>query len=201
MNNLIREEALFKQGKYIELKKGEVLHNPHDTCRAIGKVERGRLRLSRVLSSGKEIILKEFYPGEMFAELLVFTQDKYPGWLIASESSLLVEVEFSHLLKYLENKKALISYISSISRKITHLTNTIEIMSLKTVKQKIAFFLLSQGDAGVKLHLNVSHLAVCLGCSREAVSRTLSEMESERMISRERRFFWITNEDLLEDLF
>jgi hypothetical protein len=42
----------------------------------------GRLRLSRVLSSGKEIVLKEFYPGEMFGELIVFTQGKYPGFAL-----------------------------------------------------------------------------------------------------------------------
>jgi CRP/FNR family transcriptional regulator len=201
VENFIQKEALFKQGKYIELKKGEVLHNSHDTCLALGRVERGRLRLSRVLSSGKEIVLKEFYPGEVFGELLVFTQEKYPGWLIASESSLVVEVGFSRLLKYVENKKALISFISGISRKMTHLTNTIEIMSLKTVKQKIAFFLLSQGKAGVKFPLNVSHLAVRLGCSREALSRALTEMESERMIARERGFFRIAHEELLENLF
>ena len=207
MKNINREEALFKQGKYIKLEKGEVLHNSHETCKALGRVEKGKLRFSRILSSGKEIFLKEFQPGEMFAELIVFTGKKYPGWLIASEPTLIVEVKLSHLLEYLTEKEALVSYISGISRKMAHLSNTIEIMSMKTVKQKIAFFLLSNEkteekiSTGSTVYINVTHLAGLLGCSREAASRALSEMESEKMIIRGRSSIQIIQKELLENLF
>ncbi len=200
MKDSIREEALFKHGKIIELEKGEVLHTGHDICRTLGRVEKGKMRISRMLSSGKEIILKEFYPGEIFAELIVFTREKYPGWIIASEASTVVEVGLTKLLEYLREDESLISFVSGISEKMKHLTNTIEIISLKTVKQKIAFFMLS-GNKDNVIKEKVSRIAVSLGCSREAVSRALTEMEERKMIVRGKGYIKIINYELLETFF
>ncbi len=203
MKELSFKDSLFNRGRKIKLEKGEVLHDSHEKCCAIGMVEKGKLRLSRVLSSGKEIFLKEFLPGELFGELIVFTEENYPGWLIASEPSTIREVGKSRLQNYLMNQDSLITYLSGISRKMTHLTDTIEIMSLKTVKQKIAFFLLSpDNNKSDNIHyFKISHLAIKLGCSREAVSRALSELENEKTIVKGKGFIRIRDLDLLEQLF
>ncbi|MBI9101102.1 MAG: Crp/Fnr family transcriptional regulator [Spirochaetales bacterium] len=171
-----------------------------------------------LLSSGKEIVIKEFTPGELFAELIVFTGEPYPGWLIASKDTRIIEVEYSLLLDYLEDREAMISFISGISKKLTHLTDTIEIMSLKTVKQKIAYTLLSAEHAEYGKHLHttaspnkrrekfefpvtVTGLAGKIGCSREAVSRAISEMESEGILVKNKKSIRIEDKKLLENIF
>jgi CRP-like cAMP-binding protein len=196
-DNRISDE-LFKHGRIIELQKGEVLHSDYDGCRALGKVVSGKLRLSRPLTSGREILLKEFKSGEIYAELIVFSGENYPGWLIASESSTVIEVDYQHVLEHLSDRAALINFISSISKKLSHLTNKIEIMSMKTVKQKVAFLLLSEnGLSG----LSVTENADILACSREALSRALSELEFGGIIEREQNNIKIKNRRALEALF
>jgi len=198
MENSELSDELFKNGKVIKLQKGEVLHNDHDKCTSLGKVISGKLRLSRPLTSGREIILKEFGPEELFAELIVFSGENYPGWLIASESSTVTEVDYQHILEYLDDRDSMVTFICGISKKLNHLTNKIEIMSLKTVKQKIAFSLLTDSLQGA---LSVSKTADTLGCSREALSRALSELEQEGAIVRKDGELRITERRMLEVLF
>ncbi len=188
---------LFRQGRQIELARGDVLHDVHDECKALGKIIKGKLRLSRILSSGREITFKEFIPGEIYAELLVFTGEPYPGWLIASENSTVIEVEFSHVLELLGNSVALIEFMSGVSRKTNHLANKIEILSFKTVKQKIAFYLLTENNPVIS---SVSGLSDNLACSREALSRALSEMAGNGIITRDGKDIRIKDKTELEKL-
>ncbi|MBI9108979.1 MAG: Crp/Fnr family transcriptional regulator [Spirochaetales bacterium] len=196
-DNWVSDE-LFKQGRIIELQKGEVLHSDYDKCSALGKVVSGKLRLSRPLSTGREIVLKEFLPEELFAELIVFTGENYPGWLIASEVSTVIEVDYQHVLDTLSSRDALVTFISGISKKMNHLRDKIEIISHKTVKQKIAFSLLTDG----RLRLpSITQNADYLGCSREALSRALSELEAAGVIVREKGAIRIKDRKSLEELF
>lgn len=199
---------LFGQGRYINLAKGEVLHHPDEPCRAMGLVISGEIRLSRMLSTGKELYLKVFGIGDLFAELIVFTGEKYPGRLTATESSRIVEVKLPQVLEYLNNHNALISFFAGIAGKMSHLSDMIEVQSLKTVRQKIAFSLLygktgnlsSDSSKDLCFRINVSQFAGYLDCSREAVSRALSQMESDGMIVRGGGYLKIEDRTKLDSL-
>ncbi len=129
---------------------------------------------------------------------IVFTGEKYPGWLIASEASAVIEVNYERVLEHLSNQDALISFITGISAKMNHLANKIEVMSLKTVRQKVAFLLLS--DSRID-EFSVTETAGSIGCSREALSRALSELEAAGIISRDENGIRITKMRELEALF
>jgi len=191
---------LFSRGKQVELRKGEIFHRSDEICRSMGLVISGEIRLSRVLSSGKEIFLKDFRTGDLFADLIVFTAEHYPGWLIASEPSRVVEVKRSRVLEFIGGNDALISYLFSVSQKMTHLSRTIEILSLKTVRQKIAFSLLHQKPGSRGFAVNVTRFASDLNCSREAVSRALTAMDSEGLLKRKDGCLFIQDKSRLESI-
>ena len=200
MDNFFQKETLFQSGKVVELDKGSVLHTPLETCSALGFVKSGKLRLTRILSSGKQVFLHDFNRGDIFAELIVFSGEKYPGWLIAEENSVIVELELDTLLKKLNENNFLISFFTEISMRVSNLTRTIEILSYKTIRQRVAYFLLSRENLSGTIPLNVTTLSDRLGCTREALSRALSQMVSDNMISRERNTYQIVQHSLLEDL-
>ena len=198
-------ENLFSGGERIELRKGEILHRSDERCRAMGLVLSGEIRLSRVLSTGKEIFLKDFREGDLFAELIVFTAEYYPGWLIASEPSRVVEVKQADVLEYIGANELLISYLAGISRKMAHLSRSIEILSLKTVRQKIAFSLLNteentEKSSGGGIPVNVTRFASEINCSWEAVSRAFSAMEADGLVKRYLGFVVIPDKQRLESL-
>jgi len=204
----IAHGGLFYHGKYVDLAKGEVLHRSDETCKAMGLVLNGELRLSRMLSTGKELYIKAFGAGDIFAELIIFSGEKYPGWLTATKATRIVEVKLPQILEYLNDRNALVSFITEIAGKMAHLRNMIEIQSLKTVRQKIAFSLLygkidyiqSDNHDNRRFRIKVSRFAEYLDCSREAVSRALSQMESEGMIVRNEGYLTIINKTKIDDL-
>ncbi len=198
--NVFQPEVLFEKGKTIKLSKGGVLHSPLEKCRAIGFVKSGTLRLSRILTSGKEIYINEFKEGEIFAEMLVFSSENYPGWLIASEETTVIELKLNHLLEFLKEDETLISFFKEIYSKISDLTNTIEILSQKTVKQKIAHYLLTQRNQNNQSPVSVTGISKKLGCSREALSRSISELVNRKIIKQTKNSIQIKNRVLLEDL-
>lgn len=206
-SGLLVSEKLFDKGRRTDLKKGEVLHRSDELCQSVGLVLSGEIRLARQRSTGRELLIRTFRPGELFAELIVFSGEKYPGWLTANEPSSVVEVGLSRLIEHLGDGRSLTAFCSGITRKMTHLSDTIEVQSFKTVKQKIAFSLLfgravesCSCDGENQYRINVSRLASSIDCSREAVSRALSEMEILGWISREGKILSICDLESLEDL-
>jgi CRP/FNR family transcriptional regulator, dissimilatory nitrate respiration regulator len=189
---------LFKSGRTINLSRGEKLYSPMDECTSLGFVKSGHLGLSRILSSGKEILINSFIPGDLYAELIVFSGESYPGWLTALEDTTVVELDLKSLLQILQDQGILLSFLSGISQKVISLTNTIEILSQKTVKQKIAYYMLSLSDG--YLNESITGLAARLGCSREALSRALSDLESDEILQKQGVHISIINEVELEGI-
>jgi len=200
MNDFFQKESLFKSGKVIKLEKGAILHTPLEDCSSLGFVKSGKLRLTRILSSGKQVFLQDFSKGDIFAELIVFSGEKYPGWLIAEEHAVIVELELEELIIQLNENNALLSFLTEISRRVSNLRKTIEILSFKTIRQKVAYFLLPRENLSEEFSLNVTALADRLGCTREALSRALSQLVSENIISREKNSYKIVQQSLLEDI-
>ncbi|MGL1890381.1 MAG: Crp/Fnr family transcriptional regulator [Spirochaetaceae bacterium] len=192
-------DSLFNNGKFSKLEPGDVLYTSDEKCKYIGRVEKGSIRIVRMLKSGKEIVLKEFIAGDLFADLLVFSGDNYPGWIIANEESIVVEVGLESLLKNLKQEGETLSFLKCVSNKVSGLTNTIEILSLKTVKQKISYLLLYNSNKLIESP-TISSLANKIGSSREAVSRTLSAMTQEGIIKKVAGKIEILDSHSLEDI-
>jgi len=198
-------ESFFRKGRRQVLARGDVVHTPHEKCRSLGLVESGSIRLARILPSGREVVVRDFLPGDLYGELLVFNQEPYPGWLTATAPSVIREISLPRLLEHLQNPEALLDFMRGISRKMIHLGDTIEILSLKTVKQKIAHVLLTRPSSDLpspegNSRFSVTRFAGGLGCSREAVSRALGELRREGLVTLERNSLVVSDPAGLEEI-
>jgi CRP-like cAMP-binding protein len=92
--------------------------------------------------------------------------------------------------------------MQDISSKSAGLNSTIEYLSLKTVKQKIAYYLLSMREEQQRIILDrsLTAFAAKMGSSREAVSRALSDMHNVGIIIKDRNAVKITDKSALEEL-
>lgn len=193
-------QKLFQYSITKEFQKGDVLYRPTETCRSIGRITKGSIKVCRVLQSGKEIVIKMLQQGDYYAELIAFSELHYPGWIIASEDSTVVEVPIERVLELLTDRDNLKFFLSNIAKKVTKLTNNIELLSFKTVKQKIGYLLTSTESNSYRVE-SISYLSISLGCSREALSRAIAELVSNGTISYENGILTLLNESLIEDLF
>jgi CRP/FNR family transcriptional regulator, dissimilatory nitrate respiration regulator len=193
-----------RQGKIITLLKEEVVHTQMEKCTSVGFILKGSLRMTKIFSTGKEFVLRNLPSGEMFGELICFAGSNYPCWIVATEDSIVFEISTESMLTLLQKSTFLRAFMKSMSKKSLHLSSTIDLLSLKRVEQKLAYSLLSQyekeGGASFKLHASVTELAAQLGSSREAVSRSLSKLESIQCIKRDGAKVIILNHEKLENI-
>lgn len=168
----------------------------------MGFILSGMLRMTRIFSSGKELVIRSLSAGDMYGELVSFSAARYPCWIIASDHSSLFEIDVDYLYRYFKKSDFVKAFMQDISSKSAGLNSTIEYLSLKTVKQKIAYYLISseKQQSEFVLEKSLTDFAAKIGSSREAVSRALSELQSSGAIEKDRNVVTITDRDALEDL-
>jgi len=190
-----------REGRRINLDAGDILHTPHDFCRGISFLCSGTLSINRMLPSGAQYC-------KTFGEMAAFSADAlYPGWIIADSAAEVLELDVQLLLECLANRSFLTGYLEHLSVHTLSLLDKLEFLSLKTIRQKLASYILKELDKqqrisehGAAMQLEVSRgtLSEMLGSSREAVSRVLAELEREGAIQRSRRRIEVKNPLLLE---
>ncbi len=83
--------------------------------------------------------------------------------------------------------RVMVNYISIVSGKAQFLSGKITFLSLKTIKEKIAYYLLQRmkngGDNTVKIDQTQTNLADFFGVARPSLTRTILELESQGILT------------------
>ncbi|MCL6101595.1 MAG: Crp/Fnr family transcriptional regulator [Bacteroidetes bacterium] len=175
-------------------RSGEMLaQSGEEVGKAILLME-GRLQGEMVDFSGNSLKIEELGPPQMVAAAFLFgPQNKFPVFLSAkTEGKIMVikKMEFTSMLSL--EPRVMVNYINIISGKAQFLSGKITFLSLKTIKEKIAYYLLQRmkigGDNSVKIDQTQTNLADFFGVARPSLTRTILELESQGILtwSRER---------------
>ncbi|NLA23985.1 MAG: winged helix-turn-helix domain-containing protein [Bacteroidales bacterium] len=103
-----------------------------------------------------------------------------------------------------EHTQVLENILVLVSEKAQFLTGRIQFLSLKTIKEKIASYLISKKPTDsltVELDKSQSNLAVFFGVTRPALSRALKQMEDEGLIKVKNKFIDIIDINLLKKVY
>lgn len=112
--------------------------------------------------------------GEIFGELLCFQEKKYPNWIVSKNSSEVALIPRKVLYELLKSRDFFNSFMNLIGNKSQNLLSKIDILSLKKVEERIAYYLINFKD-----YTSIKDLSSSIGCSREATSRALSKLKKE----------------------
>lgn len=181
-------EKLKSYGREILLREGEVLHTVHDACLSISFVMKGKLSITRMLPSGKEYHLRTLKEGDSFGEAAALSSDAhYPGWITALTATKVFEINIDHIVSFMDYPDFRRHFLKDIADHSLFLVRRLELVNLKSIREKIAWYLINSIEAERSPHtitLNKGELASLLGNSREAVSRVLTEIEKEGILRR-----------------
>lgn len=194
----MRFSDLFKDAVQKDFEKGEVLHRPQEKCISLGFVQSGMLSMKKYMSSGKALFLTKFYPGDMYGELLVLAEENYRGWLIADETSTVLELNVECLNNLLLKPSFKKIFFQRISYRVSLMTERMEILSYRKISDRIILYLLCHFDEGKEFEINITALAEELDCSREALSRAISLFEKEEILFKKGHNLRISSFPLLE---
>ena len=151
----------------------------------------GKLQGEMIDFAGNSLKIEEMEPPQMVAAAFLYgPQSAFPVNLSAiSDGKMLVifKNDFTQLLA--ADQRVLSNYLNIISGKAQFLSRKITFLSFKTIKEKIAYYLLQNfktGNQVVIINQSQKGLAEMLGVARPSLARTISEMESDRLIKWER---------------
>lgn len=199
--------------------KGEILANEGDLCNGIGMIIDGQLAMQKYTSSGDFATLELLGAGEIFGEYLIFGHKKtYPVTIEAVTNSKVIMISREMLMTLLNQSPAIMqSFLTILSDRIQAETRRITLLSQKSLRQKIANYLLEllrdqlekEGETPKIIRKTVSTQAVELPVSKEVVSRLLAmprpsfsreliSMERDGLIRVSGRVIWLMDLDRLE---
>ena len=151
----------------------------------------GKLQGEMIDFAGNSLKIEEMEPPQMVAAAFLYgPQSVFPVNLSAiSEGKMLIiyKQDFTQLLS--ADPRVLNNYLNIISGKAQFLSRKITFLSFKTIKEKIAYYLLQNfktGNQVVIINQSQKGLAEMLGVARPSLARTISEMESDQLIKWER---------------
>lgn len=175
----------------LELSKGEHLFRRGDPCTGFHTVMYGQVKLAVIAPNGSEKILDVVRAGQSFGRAMMFTDLAYPMYAQALADSMLLHISTEAVSDEIERTPKLARrMLAGLSRKVMGLLSEVESFSLRSGIQRLVGYLLdhAEGTADddgqhVLLDIRKTHLASLLNLTPEHLSRMLSELVHEGLIT------------------
>lgn len=219
IRNFLRNISLFnnltsKEYGYIEANveqkicvKGTLVFKKGDKSENLYLVEKGTIKLyNKRAGTEKEEIVCIISKGGYFCLAPLLSLQKLHINAETIERSFLYVIP-KNVIGYLIESSHIFAQniIRALACKECELCDQICTLSLATTKERLAKFLLSEyriksDTRSLKITLNQSQIASCLGTTRETVSRDLADLKKAKIIHASRNIIEILNPDELSHL-
>jgi len=166
---------------------GEMIFGEGETAKAFYIVLSGRVQIYKISPEGKEMILHLFGPGDMFAEVPIFSGiPKYPANALCMDASEILSVQGDGFKQLVEKHPNIaLSMISVFAKRLHEFSELIEDLSLRTVDSRLAKYLLSVSENSPEKAVIMIHkktLAAILGTIPETLSRTFKKLSKDGLV-------------------
>jgi CRP/FNR family transcriptional regulator, cyclic AMP receptor protein len=170
---------------------GTLLQIEGEAAGAMYVVMRGRVKIARIGSNGREQVLNVIGPGGHFNTVPMFDGGPCPANVEALTDVALLALPRDGLLQVVERHPALaLALLTEFTGRLRHLVNLVDELALHTVQGRLAGLLLDQAEAAergeVVPALTQAEMAARLGTVREMVGRTLKSFEVLGLIQLDR---------------
>ena len=193
---------LFSQVKHQirHFRTGELLAQAGDPVDKAILLMEGRLQGEMVDFAGNSLKIEELDPPQMVAAAFLYgPKSKFPVFLNAKTDGMIMVIfkkEFTDMLSL--ESRVMVNYINIVSGKAQFLSGKITFLSLKTIKEKIAYYILQMmkngGNGYVAIDQTQTNLADLFGVTRPSLSRTIQSMEKQDI------FTWSRDHIVIKDL-
>ena len=172
--------------------KGALLNRPGERLNAFGLVQKGCVQVTCYDFNGLPMIMATVEPGETFGESLYYLRREANIYILASAPDTeVLWLETPDLLSSPDGDglPALLSrrFIAMLASRSLQMNDRIQVLSKHSLREKILTFL-SQYAARIgrdefEVPMDRERMAVYLGCERSALSRELSRLQKEGILS------------------
>lgn len=204
--SLVEEELRALAGHSHErcLAREEMLFMAGEEAHGLYIIVSGAIRAFRAGADGREQVLHTERAGATLAEVPVFDDGTYPATAVADEDSVVLFISKQDVRAVcMRHPQIALAALKLLAGRLRRHAELIEALSLREVKQRLSRFLLneakrcgSRSDEGIFFELSMTNgqIAARIGTVREVVSRALSRLQTDGLISLENRRIKILSE-------
>ncbi len=185
-------------------KKNDVIAIEGDDAPSLGIIISGSVEIQKLYASGKIITIERLGQGDIFGEVIIFSQmGRYPSTIVSSENSQILFIPKSEMLKLCSiNIHVLNNFMALLSDKILMLNKKLRNLSFETIRQKVSSFIIDeykrQKSNPIKFNISRKEMADYLGIQRPSLSRELIHMKEENLIDFDKHYIKIKDMEALE---
>lgn len=191
-----------------EWKKNSHVFLQGDPLENVYFINDGKVKIYKSDANGREQIVAILKKGEMFPHVGFFRKGGYPGYSEVLEPASLVVVPISQFEKVLvENPHLSIKVFKVLGEKIVDLQERLEAQILNNTYEQIIKLLIRLGELHgekqedgtivLKSDFTNKDLANMIGTTRETVSRTLTKLKKDELITSDSQGNLILDPDVL----
>ena len=194
------EEISFHTRSY---KKGEILAQQGAVCNRLVILTKGSVRGEMIDYSGRLIKVEDIAAPRAIAPLFLFGEEnRYPVEVTANEPTEVIELPKSSVLRlFRKNEQFLENYMNLSANYARTLSDKLFFMSFKTIRQKLASYLLrlykQQQQTHITLDRSQQELSDYFGVSRPSLARELAHMQEDGLFIADRKHITILQKEQL----
>ena len=176
---------------YYNYNKGAIIFFEGDLCKYVCIIKKGEISIttSNYYSIMEINNLKE---NEMFGDSLILASDnRYLGTVKANKDTTLIFISRDNWIKLLKDEVILKNYLEIVSNKVFKIQSKVKILSQKSIRDKILFYLLSESKRLNNKKIKIKSkeaLALYLNIPRPSLSRELIKLKEENIIDYDRYY-------------
>ena len=194
------EEISFHTRSY---EKGEILAQQGAVCNRLVILTKGSVRGEMIDYSGRLIKVEDIAAPRAIAPLFLFGEEnRYPVEVTANEPTEVIELPKSSVLRlFRKNEQFLENYMNLSANYARTLSDKLFFMSFKTIRQKLASYLLrlykQQQQTHITLDRSQQELSDYFGVSRPSLARELAHMQEDGLLIADRKHITILQKEQL----
>jgi len=185
--------------------KDQIIAVEGENISSIGIILEGIIEVQKNYPSGRNVVINKMKQGNVFGEVIIFSQmNQYPSTIFSTSPSKVMFISKPDIIKLCStNEKFLKNFMGLLSDKILFLNQKVRNLSYQTIREKIANYLTQeytkQKSLIIKVPFSRKEMAEQFGTTRPSLSRELINMKNEYLIEFNKRTITIKDLDALED--
>lgn len=185
--------------------RGDIIFSEDDECKTLNMLLDGKIEIQNIDPMGKVLSIAEFSKGEIFGEMLIFSdRNTYPINVLSKSSTVVLHMQKDAVISLCQNNSGfLYEYLRIISNKAMLLNMKLGQVTLKTIRQKICNYILTEhthkNSNSIHLPMTKKEWADKLGVQRPSLSRELIKLKEEGLIDYDKNIITIIDLEGLKE--
>lgn len=193
-------EKLKSISKKVNYKKGSVLFFEGEKPKSLILLTDGILQIYKTDQKGNKIVLHNFFPNSLIAEIVNLENIPYPASaeFITDGQAVLIDYE-AFEKDFLKNPEFCFIFIKSLTKKIKYLEDVITNNIVMNSTARVAKFIYEHEDDFIRL--KKSQIAEKLHIAPETLSRILKKLKTLKLIEKNKDGFRVVNKEGLKSIY